>query len=212
MVRWLGLALVLVGCGEANKDVDTADTSAATGTGGGGSGTGGTPCSPSAGDDLADPTAGLDAQAEACSSSPYWEVAYMATTFFVGDFSVDECGNVTGRERWVLYMGPKMLELDYVDCEVVWDVTGTLPEPLAEGDTAITMNAVVNAALSTCKPNDDGVEIYVGEEDVELSYTVITTVDGAAEFRFSGSGDTLGFGQWNANNATYTSGVSCKAF
>ena len=212
MTRMIALAAcLLVACGEGAKD-DGGDTGP-DGTGGaGGTGTGGgTPCSPSAADDLADPQAGLDAQAEVCAASPYWEAANMATTFFVADLQIDDCGAVTGTEKWILYMGPRMQELGYTDCEVVWDVTGSLSGPLEEGTTVMELNAVVNAAKSDCKANDDGVEIYVGEEDVMLAYTVDLTAEGA-DFVFTASGGYLGTGAWNANNVTYTSEYSCKAF
>jgi hypothetical protein len=210
-MRWATLALLLTACSGDDKgdsgEVTPTDTDGETTPTGGA-----TDCSPSEADDLPDPTAGLGAQADACAVSPYWSTANLATTFFVGDFEIDDCGAVTGREIWVLYMNPNMEDLGYTDCEVIWDVTGTLDGPLEAGDVTIEMSAIVNAALSTCKANEDGVEIYVGEEDVTLEYTVILSEDGTADVRFSGSGDTLGLGAWNLNNLTYTSDVSCKAF
>lgn len=211
MTRWTTLAMLLIACGgDKAEPGDTAGGSTAGATAGGGGG--GTPCAPTASDDLADPFAGLADQADACSVSPYWDIANMATTFFVGDFEVDSCGEITGTETWVLYMNQNMKDLGYIDCEVIWDVTGTHTGALEGDNAAIEMNAVVNAGLTTCLPNEDGVEIYVGEEDVTLSYTLILNADGTAETRFSSNGDTIGFGGWNANNITYTSDMSCKAF
>ena len=172
----------------------------------------GVSCESDAVDDLPDPYGPTVGQEAACDEALYWESVPGAVSFFVGDFSVDACGDVSGEEAWVLYPNARWQELGGENCTVVWNATGVLGGPLEEGTIALNMSLVVDMSATDCQPNDKGVPVYVGETSVTVDYEVDLRADGTAMFRFRESGTLLGEGHWNAGNLTYTTEHGCKFF
>ena len=181
---------------------DTATTAADTATS----------CELSVSDDLEDPFAPTAGQEGACDDALYWDTVPGAVSFFVGDFSVDGCGDVSGEETWVLYPNERWQELGGQSCRVVWNASGLLGGPLEEGSIELTMSLAVDMAATDCAPNEKGVPVYVGETSVSVNYDVDLRGDGTAEFRYRDSGTLLGEGTWNEGNLTYTTAHGCKFF
>jgi hypothetical protein len=172
----------------------------------------GTECVSDVEDDLADPYLPTVGQEGACDDALYWDKVPGAVSFFLGDFTVDSCGDVSGEEAWVLFPNAKWQEVGGESCVVVWNVAGLLGGPLQEGSIALQLSLTVDTMATDCEPNDDGVPVYVGETSVTVDYDVQMNADGTAVFRYPDSGVQLGEGSWNAGHLTYTSNHGCKFF
>lgn len=204
-MRWLGGALLLVGCHGGDKDGTPTD--------------GTTPytfdCEVSQKDDLDDPFAGIEGREHACEDAPqYVPSVPWATTYFVGEFHYDDCGNLRGKETWVLYANETWSENGGHDCQVVWDVDGTAT-PDSGDDLTLQVAAVLNAAETTCGDIVNGAgENFLDPRFVDATYNEsyqLARVGDAATFFFTG-GAEFGRGQANDNHSTYLSDMNCKAF
>ncbi len=201
-MKRFAIAILMLGCGadkapSGDTGTPTGDTDPTTGA---------TECAATS-DALSDPRDGIAGDEAFCEDNPYLSKVAGATTFYVGDFSVDNCGAVSGIEEWGIYPNSNWT---YDDCTAVWDVTGTLGGPLEAGNIDITMTAEINLFESDCVPDADDQDIWIGFETQELSYNVELAADGTATFLLPSG--TLGSGEWNANHLTYLSEPNCKAF
>lgn len=152
----------------------------------------------------------LSADAEACASSPYWEDANMATSFFAGSFVI-QGDVVTGNEFWILYPNDNLASTGFTDCMVVWDFNGTVGEPEGVGTYSLHISAVVDVEQTTCVEDANGNPVYVGDEDFPVQYDVLESGD-EVTVRFSGSGDILGRGQIEGGVVSWISDNTCPAF
>lgn len=161
--------------------------------------------------DLADPFAALDGIEHQCESAVYYNPDVpTATSYFVGEFHSDDCGNVLGRETWVLYANPEWISRGGGDCRVVWDVIGSRAEAVNAGDYSISFSAAVNVAETTCLE-----DLYEAEMTFDQSYDVQVDATGGSTIYWVGGqldGQVLGRGNGNDNHVTYVSDVNCKLF
>ncbi len=166
-------------------------------------------CEVSEPDDLGDPFAPIEGHERDCEDGAYYNPAVpTATTYFVGEFHMDDCGNVQGRETWVLHPNETWRNLGGKQCQVVWAVAGLREERVTVGNYSLNLTMVVDEAESDCDDIPDFEETY--EQTFSVTYDVADA--GGASTVYFLSGEVLGTGEANANHVTYTSGVNCKLF
>ena len=155
--------------------------------------------------DLPDIYASTDGREHECEGQPqYIPELGTATAFFLGEFHWDDCGNLQGRETWILWSDQRLVELGLDDCQVVWKVTGEKGAPVTQGDYSLSFVANVDPSATTC-PED----MLFYESTFNITYDVYDA-GGATTFHFAQSGTLLGQGTGNANHATYVSGLNCE--
>ncbi|MFT4624862.1 MAG: hypothetical protein ACI8PZ_003525 [Myxococcota bacterium] len=169
-------------------------------------------CPVEVGDDLPDAFERTAPEDDPCAPEKYWDTQPGATTFFVGDYTVDTCGAVSGEEAWVIHPNATFQAVGGKDCVVWWDVDGRFEGPLVEGTHTLSLRLTVDTERSDCPPNGGGRFIWDGEEMVVATYSIELTKDGEANFSFSETGTPLGAGRFNASHVTFTSPSSCKYF
>lgn len=202
---WLGLSLV-VACNKDKGagDDDDDDTTTLPYT---------FDCPVSERYDLADPFDAIEGIEHDCETRPeYIDSVPTATSFFVGEFHYDDCGNLHGQEHWILYANPRWVELGGHDCEVVYDVDGAAT-PAGGDDVTLELSAVLNAPGTTCDDIVNGAGEYF-MDFVDPTFTVsydVAVVGSEATFFFTG-GSELGRGEANANHSNYVTDVQCKLF
>lgn len=162
---------------------------------------------------LADPFDGLAGNEYACEDQPYYNpnVPY-STTYFVGEFHYDDCGNLRGKETVLFHANQTWVDLGGHDCRIVYSIDG-LATPSGGGGATLDIAGVVDAAETTCGDiqNSYGEEFLDGfEASFNVQYEV-STIGGEATFFFP-SGDELGRGEANANHSNYLSAFQCMAF
>lgn len=172
-------------------------------------------CEVSEADDLGDPFAGIVGNEHACEEAPmYVPSVPWATSYFVGTFHYDDCGNLRGKETWVLYANDTWEDLGGHDCRVVWDVDGTAL-PSGGDDLLLEVDAVMNSAETTCGDIENGAgEQFLDEDFVPPTYQEayqLSRIGREATFFFQG-GDEFGRGEANDNHSTYLSERNCMAF
>jgi hypothetical protein len=204
MRRVLGCLLALVACdgGGDKDDGPTGDSTPYT-----------FDCDVSEPRDLADPFLELVGREHACEDAPqYVPSVPWATSYFVGEFHYDDCGNLRGTETWVLYANPTWEDLGGHDCRVVWNVDG-LATSNGGDDLTLQVAAVVDSAETTCGDIVNG----AGEnfmDFVDASYNEsyqLSRIGRDATFFFTG-GQEFGRGEANDNHSTYVSDMQCNAF
>lgn len=194
MMRALTL-LALVGCGGAS-DTDPIDGEAC-------------PVSGAALPDLFGELAGID---HACEDAPeYRPDVSTATSYWIGEFEIDDCDNVTGTETWVLFANPEWIENGGYDCQIVWSVSGTRHEPTQKGDYGLTLTATVDELRSDCPEDASSTPIYVGDTEMALAYDVAVSGD-TSVVTFAGSGNLVGEGHANGGRVSYLSDLFCLLF
>jgi hypothetical protein len=151
------------------------------------------------------------AESDACSSSPFWEDAAMATTFFAGSF-VFNGEAARGQQQWILYPNPRLTELlDFQPCRVVWDSTGAITDPMQVGTYGLTISGVLNEELTDCTAEDTrGQTIYAGQESLIDNFDILEA-NGMAQV-FLSNGEQLGEGESDENGLTYLSDRVCQIF
>ena len=169
-------------------------------------------CPVDAADDLPDPLERTDPEDDPCEPEKYWDTQPGATTFFVGDYTVDSCGVVSGHETWVIHPNAVFAGLGFTDCSVVWTVDGRFEGPLTEGSHTLSLRLTVDEERSDCKPNGAGQNMWDGEENAVVTYAVDLGKEGVASLSFADSGTPLGDGHFNASHLTFVSPASCKYF
>jgi len=165
-------------------------------------------------DDLTSELAGIDHE---CEDQPYYMPDIpTATTWYIGELIIDDCGDVSGTEIAYLYPNPKWVELDGYECVVTWNITGSLRDPFNTGDYGLDLEANVDGFNSTCPEDVNGNTFYSGFEFLELDYDVVQDGQGGISVLFVGgqrAGEEMATGQDNPNHVTYrTSTPQCALF
>jgi hypothetical protein len=182
-------------------------------------GTGG--CGFSEPDDLPDVENEIFGQEHACEDALYYddysEFDWL-TVWYVGDFHIDDCGVLSGEERWKVYPTPRVQDKGMTDCTVVYTVTGTRTEPGARGDFGLSFTAEVDEEATDCVVLD-GRPLYAGYETMTIDYDVELADGGAASFFFGPSelndfqgGSLLGTGFGNGNHLNYVTDSVCTSY
>jgi hypothetical protein len=169
-------------------------------------------CPVTVADDLPDPFARTDPEEDPCAPEKYWDTQPGATTFFVGDYTVDSCGVVSGLESWVIHPNAVFANLGFSECTVVWTVDGRFEGPLTAGQHTLALRLTVDETRSDCRPNAVGQNMWDGEEMAVVTYTVELSESGTASLAFAETGTPLGDGHFNASHLTFVSPASCKYF
>jgi hypothetical protein len=131
------------------------------------------------------------------------------TSFFVGAYEINGT-DVTGEERWVILSNDAWEETeDGGDCEVVWTMIGATQDPQNCGacDFGIAASGTVNRDRSTC-PSD----LYAGEENIQVSYSILRSESEDSTWYFSGSGNQFGSGSWTDSTADFVTSGECVFF
>lgn len=135
-----------------------------------------------------------------------------ATSFFAGDFRVDqETGDAEGLEYWLLKANDRWQELDEEDCKVVWVVKAEVAEGSCNAcDFDLIVEGTMNDALSNC-PN--------GLQDLEAEwserYAIIQLPDGSLIWHFvREDGDVAEFadGFWDGTRFVFVTEPTCMFF
>lgn len=159
--------------------------------------------------DLGDPFDPIDGEEHACEDAVYYNPDVpTATTYYVGEFHMDDCGTVMGRETWVLYPNDTWAELGGEQCRIVWAVSGLREDRVTIGNYSLNLTMTEIEDESDCDDIPDFQDLY--DPTFSVTYDVATAGD-ASTFYFM-SGTVLGTGEANANHVTYTSEVNCKLF
>ena len=135
-----------------------------------------------------------------------------ATSFWLGDFDFGggDQTNIVGREAWVLFPNSSWTALGAMDCEIVWDVSGTKSKKGAVSDYAMTLHLEIDLQASNCL--EDLVTVTKLDAGVQDTvYVVSVSKDGSAEVSFT-SGTTLGVGYTDDKRLTYVSESTCVWF
>jgi hypothetical protein len=168
-------------------------------------------------DNLPDLTLELSGIDHQCEDQPqYIPDVPTATTWYIGDLEIDDCGEVTGTEIAYLYPNPKWEELDGFACIVTWDITGSIVDAFNVGTYGLQLEATVDPFNSTCPEDDNELTFYSGFEFMNLNYDVSESSDGTLTLHFGEGqrvGEEVAQGHFNANHVTYrTSSVQCALF
>lgn len=151
---------------------------------------------------LADPFEELDF--EACSDALVPDETSIATTYFVGEFTiVDDL--VLGTETWTMEFDAEAQDdLGQERCRSVWSITGAVASPGA--CVACDFSFDLIAALG---PSDCPEFLTSGFELMEPRYDVDPR-GGAVTFTHWETGNYLGVGEHRGNRYTYVTDVDCK--
>lgn len=154
----------------------------------------------------------LAANTEACSTSPYWGEANMATTFFAGNYAFDG-ETVTGNEFWFLYPNDVLAEnAGFEPCQVVWDVVGVMGDPVNTGTYSLSISAVIDEDQTDCVEDFEGNTVYgPSEEQFSVMYDVLDG-GGNVTVLFANSGNQVGSGESTNNGISWISEKDCKIF
>ena len=208
-MRWQWMGLALLGCGGSATDGGGQDASGDDDDDAG--------CSVAASDDLPDLTQELNGIDHACEDMPYYipEVP-TATTWYIGDLVIDDCGEVTGTEIAYLFPNPRWVELGGYECIVTWNITGSVVSSFNLGNYGLALDANVDPFNSTCPEDAYEQSFYSGFEVMALNYDIVESENGSLTLHFgdgSRVGEELAQGYSNANHLTYrTSDAQCALF
>ncbi len=149
---------------------------------------------------------------DACSKRAYYDPrAPTATTYYVGDFTVDLRDQVTGRESMHLFFNPAGSAAlgGMTECVVVWTTTGAAQAPGAcrSCTTGLALRMAVDRALTDCPAG-----FWAGSSNFTVDYDVDAAASGESTFTFSASGTYLGQWYWEDTRYTYLSDDLCTLF
>lgn len=163
-------------------------------------------------DDLPAATDGILGDGHQCEQQPYYdpEVPWV-TVWYTGDFDVDDCGAVTGREVWHVFPNPLLVDAGMTTCDIVYTVTGSQSDGQLTGDYRLTLVAEVDPAQTTCVAVA-GTPLYQGYETMDLVYDVDISEDSGGSAVYFESGNLLGQGWGNASHVNYLSDWTCQAY
>lgn len=161
--------------------------------------------------DLPDPLSELSGVEHVCEDAAYYDPDVpTATSYFLGEFHLDDCGNLRGSETWILFANARWAETGGGDCRVVWDLTGARGEPQGVGDYSVSFTATVDPGRTDCAE-----DLWEDEVTFDQTYDVRVDEAGASTVYWVGGaldGTVLGTGAGNGNHFTWVSDVSCKLF
>lgn len=131
-----------------------------------------------------------------------------ATSYFWGEFTISE-EQITGEERWIFLANDAWEDLGEGDCEIVWNVIGSVSEPTGcmGCNFAMVATATLNTSQTTCPEG-----LTDGAETLQEQYDVFQAQDGTAQWYFSGSGSQFASGYFTDSQMNYISEPACKYF
>lgn len=131
------------------------------------------------------------------------------TSYFVGAYSING-SDVSGEERWIILSNDTWENTeDGGDCEIVWTMVGSTQDPqgCAACDFGIAASGSVDRGRTTCPD-----EIYAGDENMQVSYSILRSESGESSWYFSASGNPLGTGSWSDSAIDFVSDGECVFF
>ena len=131
------------------------------------------------------------------------------TSYFVGDYSING-SDVSGEERWIILSNDKWEDTEEGgDCEIVWTMVGSTQDPqnCAACDFGIAAAGSVDRGRSTCPE-----EIYTGDENIQVSYSILRSESGETTWYFAASGNPLGGGTWSESAIGFVTDGECVYF
>ncbi len=154
-----------------------------------------------------DPVESLAGIEHACEQADLYDPNIAtATSYFLGDFTINADDSVEGLETWVLYANPRWIEEGGGDCQIVWDAEGVVGKPVNKGDINIALEYSINTNRTDCPE-----AIYRGSETFEQDYDIVTR-NCESKWFFPDTGTKLGDGGFKDVRVTYASGLDCLLF
>lgn len=131
------------------------------------------------------------------------------TSYFAGAYTIDGT-DVRGEERWIILSNDTWEATeDGGDCEIIWTMIGSTQDPqsCAACDFGIAASGSVDRGRSTCPD-----EIYAGDENIQVSYSILRSESGDSTWYFSASGNSLGSGSWSDTSTDFVTEGECVFF
>ena len=131
------------------------------------------------------------------------------TSYFVGAYTINGT-DVSGEERWVILSNDTWAQTDDGgDCEIVWTMIGAVQNPTNCGacDFGLAASGSVDRSRSTCPD-----ELFAGEENIQVSYSILRSSSGSANWYFASSGNPLGEGTYTETSISFVTEGECVFF
>jgi len=142
-----------------------------------------------------------------------------ADAWFVGDYQLDEAGELAGSERLLLVPNRAWAAQGVEACEIRWTVTGRLAAPghCTTCDLSIAVVATADVAGSTCpqelltgRKSPYNGQLVGGEATNFTQHYDVATAEGRATVTFASSGREVGKGLFVGDRLGWVSSHQCK--